>query len=92
MNTRHPLAILSISEHYTRTAIQAKYTGDASAPAPVVVGALLGTLNGRDLEVVNSFELVVDPANNALDHAYLVTRKDQCRSESCSKVYRLRAC
>ncbi|GAA5954381.1 hypothetical protein JCM8115_004569 [Rhodotorula mucilaginosa] len=73
----HPLAILSISEHYTRTAIQAKYTGDVSGPAPVVVGALLGTLNGRELEVVNSFELVVDPADNALDHAYLVTRRDQ---------------
>ncbi|GAA5864757.1 hypothetical protein JCM3774_006063 [Rhodotorula dairenensis] len=71
----HPLAILSISEHYTRTAIQ--HAAAAHSAHSQVVGALLGTLNGRELEVVNSFELVVDPADHKLDHAYLVTRRDQ---------------
>ncbi|POY76010.1 hypothetical protein BMF94_0733 [Rhodotorula taiwanensis] len=71
----HPLAILSISEHYTRTAIQSASQSTSSTP-PQVVGALLGTQSGRELEVVNSFELVADP-EAGLDHAYLVTRRDQ---------------
>ncbi|GAA5979722.1 hypothetical protein JCM10908_003020 [Rhodotorula pacifica] len=70
----HPLAILSISEHYTRTAIQA--SSSSAENSPQVVGALLGTQTGRELEIVNSFELVVDP-QTGLDHAYLVTRRDQ---------------
>lgn len=73
---RHPLAILSISEHFTRTSIQA--AANNSPHQPIVVGALLGTQSGRELEVVNSFELVVDP-ESGLDHAYLVTRRDQCK-------------
>ncbi|GEM09316.1 COP9 signalosome complex subunit 6 [Rhodotorula toruloides] len=46
-----------------------------------VVGALLGTQAGRDVEVMNSFEVVVsnDDGQLRLDHAYFVTRRDQFR-------------
>ena len=50
--------------------------------ALAVVGALLGTQVGRDIQVMNTFELVVDNKSGslALDHAYFVTRADQCQS------------
>ncbi|BGP59547.1 hypothetical protein NBRC10512v2_000842 [Rhodotorula toruloides] len=71
----HPLPLLSISEHYTRMSLQ---TG---IPGTRVVGALLGTQAGRDVEVMNSFEVVVNNEDGVLklDHAYFVTRRDQFR-------------
>jgi COP9 signalosome complex subunit 6 len=49
-------------------------------PLNPVVGALLGTQAGRDVEVMNSFEVVVNNEDGVLklDHAYFVTRRDQC--------------
>lgn len=55
-------------------------TPPTSAP---VVGALLGTQQGRQVEIFNSFELVVNKADNGtpeLDHAYFDTRREQCSS------------
>jgi len=52
-------------------------------PHLAVTGALLGTQAGRDVEIFNSFELVVntdDHGNLELDHAYFDTRRDQCPS------------
>lgn len=46
----HPLVIMNISEHWTRTKAQ---TG---APQKIF-GALIGKQKGRDIEVMNSFEL-----------------------------------
>ncbi|GAA5891865.1 hypothetical protein JCM5296_003254 [Sporobolomyces johnsonii] len=66
----HPLPILNISDHYTRLSLQ------YNNPNVRVVGGLLGTQLGRDIDIVNSFELVVDD-DGALDHAYFVTRRDQ---------------
>ncbi|KAJ8296488.1 COP9 signalosome complex subunit 6 [Rhodotorula toruloides] len=50
-------------------------------PGTRVVGALLGTQAGRDVEVMNSFEVVVNNEDGVLklDHAYFVTRRDQFR-------------
>jgi COP9 signalosome complex subunit 6 len=62
----------------------------------VVIGALLGTQNGRDIEIVNTFELVLEGELNAandssvppeatvlqIDHGFLTTRRDQCESTS----------
>lgn len=49
-------------------------------PLLTVVGALLGTQAGRDVEVMNSFEVVVNDEDGQLklDHGYFVTRRDQC--------------
>jgi len=76
----HPLPILNISEHLTRLRLQTRQS------VPFALGALLGTQNGRDIEIVNSFELVLDDAiipdssttaPLKVDHAFFVTRRDQ---------------
>ncbi|BGP37457.1 hypothetical protein JCM10449v2_001363 [Rhodotorula kratochvilovae] len=70
----HPLAILQQSDHWTRVSLQAGTTDVR------IAGALLGTQAGRDIEIFNSFELVVK-ANDAgtleLDKTYFNTRREQ---------------
>lgn len=61
-----------------------------SRPIRTVVGALLGTQAGRDVEIMTSFEVVAQPTDTGaleLDDAYFVTRRDQCRSRSQSSVW-----
>lgn len=68
----HPLPILNISEHLTRLKLQTKST------VPFVLGALLGTQNGREVEIVNSFELATEvERDDIVDHGFLVQRRDQ---------------
>ncbi|CDO70241.1 hypothetical protein BN946_scf184942.g41 [Trametes cinnabarina] len=67
----HPLPILNISEHLTRLRLQTR------SRVPFVLGALLGTQNGRDVEIVNSFELAVEDNGLIVDHDFLITRKEQ---------------
>jgi COP9 signalosome complex subunit 6 len=68
----HPLPILNISEHLTRLKLQTK------SNLPFVLGALLGTQNGREVEIVNTFELAVeDGRDDMVDHGFLVQRRDQ---------------
>ena len=43
-----------------------------------VIGALLGTQNGREVEIVNSFELAMEADGKTVDQGFLVARKDQC--------------
>jgi COP9 signalosome complex subunit 6 len=43
-----------------------------------VLGALLGTQNGREVEIVNTFELAVEAGGELVDHGFLVSRRDQC--------------
>lgn len=44
-----------------------------------MLGALLGTQNGREVEIVNTFELAVeDGRDDMVDHGFLVQRRDQC--------------
>ncbi|TIA90297.1 hypothetical protein E3P99_01640 [Wallemia hederae] len=61
----HPLPVLNISDHCTRT----KWIGGGSG---VTIGALLGVQSGRVVEVVNSFELKLN--GNELDTEYLSSR------------------
>ncbi|KAF7306618.1 COP9 signalosome complex subunit 6 [Mycena indigotica] len=67
----HPLPILNISEHLTRLKLQ------TNSPSPFVLGALLGTQNGREVEIVNTFELAVENGGEVVDHGFLVSRRDQ---------------
>ncbi|KIP06949.1 hypothetical protein PHLGIDRAFT_35717 [Phlebiopsis gigantea 11061_1 CR5-6] len=67
----HPLPILNISEHLTRLKLQTR------SSLPFVIGALLGTQNGRDVEIVNSFELAMENDKVTVDQGFLVARKDQ---------------
>ena len=43
------------------------------------MGALLGTQNGREVEIVNTFELAVEDGGELVDHGFLVSRRDQCQ-------------
>ncbi|GAA5845491.1 hypothetical protein JCM3766R1_001537 [Sporobolomyces carnicolor] len=70
--TLHPLPLLNISDHYTRQSL------NTSDPAVRVVGGLLGTQQGRNIDIINSFELALD-SSRELDHAYFATRRDQFR-------------
>ena len=46
----------------------------------IVLGALLGTQNGREVEIVNSFELAMEADGKTVDQGFLVARRDQCVS------------
>ena len=84
------MPILNISEHLTRLRLQTKAripfgTYDVSQleftavnNRYAVLGALLGTQNGRDVEIVNSFELAVEADGLTVDQGFLVARKEQC--------------
>ncbi|EGO02785.1 hypothetical protein SERLA73DRAFT_176164 [Serpula lacrymans var. lacrymans S7.3] len=68
----HPLPILNISEHLTRLKLQTR------SNSPFVLGALLGTQTGRDVEIVNTFELATEAGNDdQVDNEFLVSRRDQ---------------
>lgn len=61
-----PLSIL------THTAANAERT---------VVGGLLGIQHGREVEILNTFELVISEVDGAtvIDNDYFNVRKDQCK-------------
>ncbi|KAF9116408.1 COP9 signalosome complex subunit 6 [Mortierella sp. AM989] len=71
----HPLTLLNISDHYTRTAIQ-------SGQGPVhAVGALLGIQSGREVEIFNSYELqfALQDGSVRIQDEYFVTKQEQFR-------------
>ncbi|GAA5908832.1 COP9 signalosome complex subunit 6 [Sporobolomyces salmoneus] len=73
----HPLPLLNISDHYTRQSL------NTNNPNVRVVGGLLGTQQGRNIDIINSFELALSSAPDSseleLDHTYFTTRRDQFR-------------
>jgi len=56
----HPLVVMSVADHYTRDSIQVKRDR--------VIGALFGTQMGRDVDILESFEIAwkVDAEGNVL--------------------------
>lgn len=58
--TLHPLVIINVSDHFTRSRANAP---DASTPARVF-GVIFGAQNGRKVEVVNSFEVKAVPGGS----------------------------
>ncbi|KAK4688504.1 COP9 signalosome complex subunit 6, partial [Tremellales sp. Uapishka_1] len=79
----HPLPLLNISEHHTRSRFV------APSP-PKLIGALLGTLSNREVSIVNTFELTfASPSqdvdmfdasvghNSQVDNEFFETRKEQ---------------
>lgn len=75
----HPLVIMNISEHFTRQRAQ-------SSGAVRVFGCLLGTIEGRTVDIANSFEL------KAVTNAEGVTKFDteflNTRLEQYKKVFK----
>lgn len=68
----HPLVIMNISEHWTRVRAQ-------EGKQQQVVGALIGKQKGRNLEVMNSFELLFDVVDGqiVIDMDYYNTKEEQ---------------
>ncbi|XP_059478573.1 COP9 signalosome complex subunit 6 [Neocloeon triangulifer] len=68
----HPLVIMNISEHWTRTRAQ-------EGSAQQVVGAVIGKQKGRNIEIMNSFELMFDWVGESIiiDQEYYKTKVEQ---------------
>ncbi|KAG4079277.1 hypothetical protein HA402_007000 [Bradysia odoriphaga] len=68
----HPLVIMNISEHWTRLRAQ-------EGSRQQVLGALIGKQTGRNVEVMNSFELKFEIVDGAIlvNHAYYTTKEEQ---------------
>lgn len=54
----HPLAVLNISDHYSRTTAQ--ISDEAQRLTCHIVGCVIGTKSEAGVELFNSFELVID--------------------------------
>ncbi|EFA77224.1 Mov34/MPN/PAD-1 family protein [Heterostelium album PN500] len=68
----HPLVIINISDHFTRSKVEQTNTDHATR----VIGVLTGQQNGRNIEIFNSFELVLT-ATKLLDLEYLRKKHEQ---------------
>lgn len=68
----HPLVLMNISEHWTRVRAQ-------EGSAQQVIGALIGKQKGRNLELMNSFELVFTGIGGdiIIDKDYYNTKEEQ---------------
>ncbi|KAK3920454.1 COP9 signalosome complex subunit 6 [Frankliniella fusca] len=68
----HPLVIMNISEHWTRIRAQ-------EGKAQQVIGALIGKQKGRNIEVMNSFELqfTTIAGDIIIDRDYYGTKEEQ---------------
>ncbi|UYV62007.1 COPS6 [Cordylochernes scorpioides] len=68
----HPLVIMNISEHWTRVKAQ-------EGSPQQVVGALIGKQKGRNLEIMNSFELNFDviEGDTIINKDYYNTKEQQ---------------
>lgn len=68
----HPLVLMNISEHWTRIRAQ-------EGTPQQVVGALIGKQKGRNIEIMNSFELVftVIEGDIIIDREYYTTKETQ---------------
>lgn len=69
----HPLVIMNVSEHWTRSRAQ----GDGQVPQ--VYGALIGKQKGRNIEIMNSFQLVFSSIGDdiAIDRDYYNMKEEQ---------------
>lgn len=68
----HPLVIMNVSEHWTRVKSQ-------EGTPQQVIGALIGKQQGRNIEIMNSFELVFDRIEGdiIIDKDYYSTKEQQ---------------
>ncbi|KAI8333210.1 maintenance of mitochondrial structure and function-domain-containing protein [Choanephora cucurbitarum] len=73
----HPLVLLNISDHYTRTKLQ----NPSIVENGILYGALLASQSGRDIDIINSFELlsITQGQPVELDKSYLVYKLEQLK-------------
>lgn len=75
----HPLVIINISDHWTRDRVH------KDVPNPRAIGALFGTQTGREVEIMNSFELVYNEVDG---HVVFDTEFFTQRTEQFKTVYK----
>ncbi|CAO3633648.1 unnamed protein product [Cunninghamella echinulata] len=68
----HPLVLLNISDHYTISKLQ-------NPSKNGIYGAILAQQSGRDIDIINSFELPFDDTTKTIDETYLTTKLEQLR-------------
>ncbi|KAL4437304.1 hypothetical protein ABPG75_004443 [Micractinium tetrahymenae] len=70
----HPLVLINISDHHTRTRANA-----GGAAAVRVLGCLLGSQAGRTVDISNSFEMRLNPGGGEvdIDEAFLQKKMEQ---------------
>eukprot|EP00878_Enallax_costatus_P025408 GHUV01027183.1.p1 GENE.GHUV01027183.1~~GHUV01027183.1.p1 ORF type:complete len:259 (+),score=53.43 GHUV01027183.1:163-939(+) len=74
----HPLVLINVSDHFTRF----KANGQSGAGPPLVMGCLLGSQDGRTVDVANSFEIKYTEADEGwqVDHAFLLKKQEQYKT------------
>ena len=70
----HPLVIMNISEHWTRINAQQE-----THTKIIIIGAFIGKQKGRNIEIMNSFELKFDIIESKviIDSDYYKTKEQQ---------------
>jgi hypothetical protein len=70
------LVLINISDHHTRL----KANSPDGAPPPLVMGCLLGSQDGRAVDVANSFEIkfTEGDAGYEVDTPFLLKKQEQC--------------
>lgn len=75
----HPLVLLNVSQHFSRIRAQKHVDGEPKPP-PIVVGALMGKLSARSIEIRDSFEVPAKTDSNGLiiyfDTEYLINKEE----------------
>ncbi|KAI8643425.1 COP9 signalosome complex subunit 6 [Parasitella parasitica] len=74
----HPLVLLNISDHYTRTKLQ----NPTAIENGRMYGALLASQSGRDVDIINSFELPLSfehDSNTVVDKSFLLYKLEQLK-------------
>ncbi|WIA21756.1 hypothetical protein OEZ85_000918 [Tetradesmus obliquus] len=74
----HPLVLINVSDHHTRL----KANSPEGAPPPLVLGCLLGSQDGRSVELANSFEMKWEQgeAGCEVDAPFLVKKQEQYKT------------
>ncbi|PNW76505.1 hypothetical protein CHLRE_11g467647v5 [Chlamydomonas reinhardtii] len=76
----HPLVLINISDHHTRTRANTPGATAPGVPAPAVMGCLLGSQSGRSVDIRNSFEVryAAGPDGTLdIDITYLLKKQEQ---------------
>ncbi|KAI7898943.1 COP9 signalosome complex subunit 6-like protein [Cokeromyces recurvatus] len=72
----HPLVLLNISDHYTRTKLQ----NPTAIENGRMYGALLAAQTGRDVDIINTFELPLSfNESTVLDKSFLMYKLEQLK-------------
>ncbi|EFJ51244.1 hypothetical protein VOLCADRAFT_79768 [Volvox carteri f. nagariensis] len=76
----HPLVLINISDHHTRTKANTSGASTPGVPLPAVMGCLLGSQSGRTVDIRNSFEVrytIVADGSVEVDIAFLLKKQEQ---------------